>query len=336
MKKHLLYTPIILILVLFVSACNNATNADSKNIVIKMGTKMPQESLEGEMFDYFADLVHEKSNGEITIQMYPAEQLGKGNTQIDNILNGTQQIYAEGITYFSDLDKRVELSSVPFLFRDFEHFQNFNKSEMGQDIHNNLIENNVRILNDERNFRRGPERVMLSKEPITSPEDLNGLKILSFESKTYSQAYEYVESNPTVVAWTETYLALNQNLVNAATSPLSLVWGMKFTEVAPHMSMIDEYPQDVVLAMNEEFFQGLSEEHQNILIDAANETGEENNRRIEDVVDEQLSMMQAEHDIKIHEINKEDWTKAFEGFHYQLEEDGDIPEGTIDYIRNIE
>lgn len=327
---------IIFFFALIVSACNNATNADEKNIVIKMGTKMPKESLEGQMFEYFADTVHENSNGEITIQLYPAEQLGKGTTQVDNILNGTQQIYAEGITYFSDLDPRVNLSSVPFLFRDFEHYQKFNKSELGQDIHNTLIENNVRIINDERNFKRGPERVLLSKEPVVSVDDLKGLKIRSFESKTYSEAYTHVASNPTVIAWTETYLALNQNLVDAATSPLSLVWGMKFTEVAPHMSMVDEYQQDIVLAMNEEFFQGLTDEHKNILINAANKTGEVNNDRINEVVDEQLALMQEEHDIKIHEINKVEWSEAFEDFHYQMEEDGIAPKGTIDSIKSIE
>lgn len=334
--KKLLSLIIIIFFTSIVSACNNATNADEENIVIKMGTKMPKESLEGEMFEYFADTVHENSDGEITIQLYPAEQLGKGNTQVDNLLNGTQQIYAEGITYFSDLDSRTNLSSVPFLFRDFEHYQKFNLGEVGQDIHNTLIDNNVRILNDERNFRRGPERVLLSKEPVVSADDLKGLKIRSFESKTYSQAYTHVGSNPTVVAWTETYLALNQNLVEAAASPLSLVWGMKFTEVAPHMSMIDEYQQDVVLAMNEEFFQGLTEEHQKILIDAANETGEINNKAISEVVDEQLALMKEEHNIEIHEINKDEWSNAFEDFHYQLEEDGVAPEGTIDNIKSIE
>lgn len=335
MNKYLSLISIIF-LVLIVSACNNATNDDENNVVIKMGTKMPDESLEGRMFQYFADTVHERSDGEITIQLYPAEQLGKGNTQVDNVLNGTQQIYAEGINYFSDLDSRVNLSSVPFLFRDFDHYQKFNKGEMGQDIQETLIENNVRILNDERNFRRGPERVLLSKEPVVTVDDLQGLKIRSFESKTYSQAYEHVGTNPTVVAWTETYLALNQNLVDAAASPLSLVWGMKFTEVAPHMSMVDEYQQDVVLAMNEEFFQGLTKEHQNILIDVANETGEVNNEQINEVVDEQLALMKEEHDIEMHEIDKEEWAEAFEDFHYQLEDDGIAPEGTIDAIKSIE
>src|SRR5699024_11344392 len=45
---------------------------------IKIGTKMPENSPEGEAFNYFADLVEEKSNGSIEVKVYPDEQLGGG------------------------------------------------------------------------------------------------------------------------------------------------------------------------------------------------------------------------------------------------------------------
>src|SRR5690606_26012867 len=103
--------------------------------------------------------------------------LGKGTTQIDNMILGTQDMYAEGITYFQDYDSRTELSSVPFLFRDFEHYQKFNTGEIGLDIQETLIENGMRILNTERNFVRGPYRVLLSTRPVKSVDDLQGLKV---------------------------------------------------------------------------------------------------------------------------------------------------------------
>ncbi|MBU6081816.1 TRAP transporter substrate-binding protein [Allobacillus halotolerans] len=340
MKKWMIVVSLFLLMV--VSACSESGDAGSAEasaeepIEIKFGTKMPEESLEGQMFNKFAELVDEKSNGELDVKVYPAEQLGKGTSQIDNMIMGTQQMYADGITYFSDYDSRVDVASVPFLFRDFEHYQKFNTGEMGQDIHNKLAENGIRVLNTERNFVRGPYRVMLSTEPVKDVSDLEGLDMRSFESEYYSAAYDHVGANPTVIAWTETYLALKQNLVNAVTSPISLVWSMKFTEVAPHMTITEEYPQDIVLTMSEEFYQGLSEEHQQILVEAANETGEENNKLIEAEVEEQLQKMKDEHDITIHEIDKQEWSEAFSEFHYQLEEDSVVPEGYIDQIKSIE
>lgn len=334
--KKLLIVSMSILLLFIVSACGKGNAGGNKVIELKLGTKMPQDTVEGKGFDHFAELVNEKSNGELIVKVYPAEQLGTGTTQVDNMLLGTQDMYGEGISFFSDFDPRVEVSSIPFLFRDFEHYQRFSTGEIGQEINEQLISHGVRILNTDRNFIRGPYRVMLTKEPIEAVEDLKGLKLRSFESAFYSAAYSSVGAKPTVVAWTETYLGLKQNLVDAVTSPVSLVWPMKFTEVAPYMTVIDEYPQDNVIAMSEDRFSKLSKEHQDILVEAANETGEWATQLTLEEVNNHLELMKEEHNIEIIEIDKTEWTEAFSDYHYQLEKEGKIPEGFVDLIKSLE
>lgn len=334
--KKINFIGVLLLLMLIVSACGEKAEGTDDVIELKLGTKMPQDTAEGKGFDIFADLVKKKSGGKLIVKVYPAEQLGKGTTQVDNMLLGTQDMYAEGATYFSDFDPRIEVSSVPFLFRDFDHYQKFNTGEIGQEINEKLISEGVRILNTDRNFIRGPYRVLLTKEPVKTVEDLKGLKLRSFESAFYSAAYSSVGAKPVVVAWTETYLGLKQNLVDGVTSPISLVWPMKFTEVAQNMTVIDEYPQDVVITMNEDRFSKLSEQNQKILIEAANEAGEEATKITLSEVEKHLELMKEEHGIEIFEINRADWTEAFSDYHYQLEEEGKIPEGFVERIKSIE
>ncbi|MHA6258865.1 TRAP transporter substrate-binding protein [Sporosarcina sp. CAU 1771] len=334
--KRFLFLIISALMILVVSACGKNGAGEDEVIELKLGTKMPQETAEGKGFDRFAELVKEKSDGKMIVKVYPAEQLGTGTTQLDNMLLGTQDMYGEGATFLSDFDPRIEVSSIPYLFRDFEHYQKFNTGELGQEINDKLISEGVRILNNERNFVRGPYRVMLTKEPVKSVKDLEGLKLRSFESAFYSAAYSSVGAKPTVVAWTETYLGLKQNLVDAVTSPISLVWPMKFTEVTPYMTIIDEYPQDVVIAMSEDRFSKLSEENQAILIEAANEAGEDATKLTLEAVEEHLKLMKEEHNIEIFEIDKAEWGEAFSDYHYQLEKDGKLPEGYVDRIKAIE
>src|SRR5699024_11166142 len=122
MKKSFLYF-ILIISIVIVSACGSSepkeVGSTGEPIELKLGTKMPDDSEEGKAFQHFADLVKEKSDGELVVKVFPAEQLGTGTTQIDNMLLGTQDMYAEGITYFSDYDPRVQVSGIPYLFRDF-------------------------------------------------------------------------------------------------------------------------------------------------------------------------------------------------------------------------
>lgn len=345
MKKLIV---VFLFFALFVlSACsqdkassNDQTDADSgenqKVIELSLGTKMPDETVEGQAFNYFADLVKEKTDGKVIVNVFPAEQLGTGTTQIDNMIMGTQDMYAEGLTFFNDYDARFDLATIPYLFRDFEHFQTFNKSEVGREIEDNLIAQGMRIINTERNFVRGPYRVLLSTKPIKSLEDIKGLKLRSPETAIYADAWSYLGANPTVIAWTETYLAMRQGTVDAVTSPISLVKGMNFAEVAPYITIINEYPQDVGIVIAESSFQKLTEEQQNHLIDAANEAGEYATKLTYESIDEDIEFLKTENNAEFIEIDYEEWSSFMKDFHNQLEEKGLIEEGIVEYINSLE
>lgn len=305
-------------------------------IELKLGTRMPETSVEGQGHLKFAELVEEKSNGELIVHVYAAEQLGKGLSQIDNVLMGVQDMFAEGAQLFAEYDRRLDLNSIPYLFRDFEHYAKFNRGEVGQEIHQNLAEAGLRVINTERNFVRGPYRVLLSTKPIRSLEDVQGLKLRSFESKIYTDSWKYLGANPTVVAWTETYLALKQNVVEAVTSPISSVSEMKFAEVAPYMTVIEEFPQDVLMVMNEEKFQSLSEEHRNILIEAANEAGAYASELSASQTEADIEKMKEENGLEVIEIDKGPWLEKIKPYFYELEASGDIPEGIVDQTLAIE
>lgn len=334
---------ILVLLLIIVSGCNGESASEDvvkeKNpdevIELSLGTKMPDETSEGQAFNYFADLVEEKTEGTVKVNVFPAEQLGTGTTQIDNMIMGTQDMYAEGIGYFKDFDPRLEVASIPYLFQDFQHYQDFNKSEVGQEINENLIEQGMRIINTERNFVRGPYRVLLSTHPIESLEDVEGLKVRSHESAIYADAWSYLGANPTVIAWTETYLAIRQGTVDAVISPISLVRGMNFAEVAPYMTLIDEYPQDVAIVIAEESFQKLTEDQQQALVDAANEAGEYGEELALESVEEDIEFMKDENKLEIIEIDNAKWSEFMDDFHYQLEEDGILEEGLVDYIKGM-
>lgn len=61
--------------------------------------KMPPDSPEGVVFQRFAELAEQYSGGELTIKVYPNEQLGKDDAVLEQLKIGTVQLYAEGSTY---------------------------------------------------------------------------------------------------------------------------------------------------------------------------------------------------------------------------------------------
>lgn len=305
-------------------------------IELKLGTKMPPESIEGQGFQKFADLVKEKSNGELKVIVYPSEQLGDTMTQVDSVLLGSQDMYAEGSTYFSRFEKDFNITSIPYLFSSNEHYQRVVQGSVGQRLNEKLISHGLRILNTDRNFVRGPYRVLCSTFPVRSIDDVQGLRMRTFDSAVYMDAWINLGANPLVIAWTETYLAIRQNVVQAVTSPISLVYSMAFTEVAPYVTVINEFPQDVVIVINNNNFLKLSQEHQQILIDAANEAGAYATQLTYDGIEEELKKMRDEHGAEFIEIDTDPFREKMADFFYSLEDKGVISKGLIDEVLGIQ
>src|SRR3954462_8922847 len=72
----------------------------SAQIVLKAGHISPKASPEGIAADRFADLVKEKTKGEVVIQMFPSEQLGAATAMIESTILGNQDIYVGGNVEF--------------------------------------------------------------------------------------------------------------------------------------------------------------------------------------------------------------------------------------------
>lgn len=325
--------------ILFTGACSpdEGSGSSGDKTVLKLGTKVQESSAEGKAFQYFSDLVKEKSAGDLEVEVYPSEQLGGADTQVSNVEGGAQDMYAEGGTIFSDFDDRLDLAAIPFLWKDYDQYHRYMTEVAGEDINKHLIEQGVRIINTDRSFRRGPSSVLMSKEPVKTLDDMKGLKLRAIDSDIFINGFKQLGANPTVVDFTETYLGLQQNVVEGVTNPISLVDDMSFYEVAPYMTKLDHKPADVIIVMNEDNFQNLSEKEQNILVDAANEAGVKGTELVKEDADEAIEQMKENDELDgIYDIDKEEWREELLPFYQDLEEEGELPEGLLDKINSDE
>lgn len=336
-RNSLIALVISAILLLGACAPDQGSGESGDKTVLKLGTKVQESSAEGKAFQYFADLVKEKSDGDVEVKVYPSEQLGEQDTEVSNVEVGSQDMYAEGGAIFSDFDDRLDIAAVPFLWKDYGQYHRYMTGEAGEDINQNLIDQGVRILNTDRNFRRGPYSVLMSKKPVKSLDDMDGLKLRAVDSDIFIDGFEKLGANPTVVALTETYLGLKQNVVEGVTNPITLVDDMNFYEVAPYMTMLDHKPADVVIVINEDNFQDLSEEEQNILEESANEAGKKGTELVKEDAEDAVDRMKEEDEIEdVYEIDRDEWRDELKDYYKKLEEEGELPEGLVDEINNDE
>lgn len=96
----------------------------------RMATKMPVNSPEGKVFQKFADLTGEYTDGELTIEVFPNEQLGKEDAALEQLQAGIVNIYAEGFGYMRKWAPELSWVSPAFVFDDYDHWVRFMDSDL--------------------------------------------------------------------------------------------------------------------------------------------------------------------------------------------------------------
>lgn len=306
------------------TADEKAANAD---ITMKLGTKMTADGTEGKAFQKFADLVYEYSGGTIYVEVYPSEQLGNQTTQISNTIMGSQELFVESGDVFSVFTKEFELTSIPFLFPSYEDYWNFVAGDFGRQQEATLDANGLVLLNTNRDWVRGPDRVLgCAKKPVQTVEDLRGLTFRCWDSAKYMDGYAALGANPLVVAWSESYLAMKQGTIDSVTTTMISYYDAGFGEVGKYISVINEFPQELFLVINKDLYQTLTPEQQKWLHDAANDAATYSNESLGAAWEEAVTKLE-EMGCTIYEFDTAGANAALRGYFIKMEDAGELPAG---------
>ena len=301
----------------------------SKMTKLKLGHQLAINTPEGEALQWFADQVKERTKGEIEITVYPNEELGDAATNIDMVKLGTCDLTITSVALFAPYNGYFNIGTVPFLYKDNSIAAEMNAGEIGKQEIASLRENGMQLVNTDRNFYRGPYRVLVSKTPIKSLDDIQGLRFRAYENKVYMGAWSALGANPIVVAWTETYSALSQGTVDAATSTIGQLKGVKFTEIAPYVTRINEYAAEAILVCNAKKWDSLTPEQQKIITECANDAGKKMDELSEAAIQKDINDMKAA-GATFNDIDTTPFREKLINFYHSLEEDGTLPKGLVD------
>lgn len=304
-----------------------------KKVVLKLGGIQSAEDTATKAMIKMAELAKEKSGGTLEIEVFPASQLGDAISQMEAVFMGSQDMFVDAQSWISQFvpDKQVE--SLFFAFNSEEHFRAYLNSDINKELEQKLVdEHGARVIAN--NWLRAP-RVMLSKKPIKSLEDMQGLKMRVPEIQTYLESVQALGAKPTQIPWGEVYLALTQGLVEACEGPLDAVYSMKFYEGAPHITMTNHIRDGLAVIINEKKFQSLSEKQQKALVEAAQEAGDWYTQQVKAKLDTVVEKMKAE-GTKFYEIDTAPFVEIMMKTAEKLENQGMWRKGLFAEIQELD
>ncbi|WHH59072.1 sialic acid TRAP transporter substrate-binding protein SiaP [Petroclostridium sp. X23] len=230
--------------------------------------------------DKLAETVKTKSNGKLVINHYPAAQLGSEKDIADGIVNGIVDMAIIGPGELGKRFKPILVFDAPYVFRDVDHMQKVTTGDVGNELWEKMAsETGIREL---AALYYGTRYVTTSKVPIKTPADLKGLKLRAPDQPLSVANAKAMGANPTPMALSEVYLALQQGVVDGQENPIPTIASQKFNEVQKYINLTGHVVQVTPIVMSEKKLKELPDDLKQILMDAVKEIAPTINQEIAD------------------------------------------------------
>ncbi|MBK5254262.1 MAG: TRAP transporter substrate-binding protein [Peptostreptococcaceae bacterium] len=273
MKKIIsLFITLVLIISAF-AGCAKSSDTDiattTEPIKIRLASQQAEDHPQTKALYKFKELVEGESNGGMIVEVYPNCQLGAPEAYNDSLIQGAIEMALPG-TVMAQSYPLAATPEMPWLFRDWDHARKALNGPEGEAIHSGIIEAvGVRCLG----MMPLAFRVITSNKEIKEYDDLNGLRLRVPNIPLYIDFAKGLSGvNVISMPLTELFTALEQDVVDAQENPYATITTSKYYEVQEYILESKHIFTAHGMYINEEFYQSLSDENQQIINDASKES----------------------------------------------------------------
>lgn len=245
-----------------------AATTVTAEVTLKLAHAAPETDLQQDFSVFFQEQVAARTDGEVTVQIFPQGQLGNDAAMIDGTRSGIIDITMVGLNNFSGLMPESAAFTLPFMFPTRETAYSVLDGEVGQGVLAGFEAHGLKGLGFPEN---GYRNMTNNGGPIRTPADVAGLQMRVNNSKALNDMFAALGANPQQIPVAELYTALETGVVDSQDHPIGVTLSFKFYEVQKHLSMTQHAYSPLAVAMNLDTFNALTAEQQQVVLDVAAE-----------------------------------------------------------------
>lgn len=242
--------------------------AQSAEITIRAGHTNVTGSIQDMGIQRLRDLLEEKTGGKATIEIFPNGQIGNEAQLVEGVLLGTVDMAMTSNSLLSNHVNDLRVLDMPFLFPDVQTLSAALEGPAKPLIRQGAANSGIRLIGS---YSSGIRHLMTKKD-IESIDDLANLKIRTMQQPMHIEAFRAYGANPTPLAYSELYGALQSGVVDAAEGATSDYNAQRFYEVASHFSLVGWLNLTAHIFMSEAKFASLPADVQQALLEAGEES----------------------------------------------------------------
>lgn len=217
----------------------------------------------------FKEIIEKETNGSIDVELHPDNVLGDDRSVIEGVIFGNIDVGVSSTSPLATMFADFYLFDAPYLFLNTDEAYTGLDGAVGQKILDGLEAKGLKGLcfweNGFRNFTN-------NKVAVANPEDVKSMKVRTMENEIHLEAWKALGANPTPMAFTELFTALQQGTVDAEENPLGIIDANKFAEVQKYVSLTQHVYTPYVVVMNLDKYNSLSDNQKAALDKAVKES----------------------------------------------------------------
>jgi C4-dicarboxylate-binding protein DctP len=288
--------------------------------VIKFSHVVAENTPKGQMANKFKELVEEKTDGAVIVEVYPNSQLFGDDKVLEAMLLGDVQMAAPALSKFSRYTDVLALYDLPFLFKDLDAVDRFQQSDQGQAMLDSV--NRAGLIG--LGYLHNGMKQLSADEPLRVPEDAAGMKFRIMSSDVLEAQFEAVDATPLKKPFSEVFTLLQTRAIDGQENTWSNIYSKKFYEVQPYITESNHGLLDYMVVTSKEFWSGLPDDRRAQVKEALDEALAFGNQVARDkaVEDKQKIIDSGRSEvIELTADEREQWVEAMKPVWKQFEKD---------------
>jgi tripartite ATP-independent transporter DctP family solute receptor len=215
-----------------------------------------------------AEEIKKRTNGKFEIQVFPASSLGKETDINQGMTLGTVDMIISGASFAARSYPRLGIAYYPFIFRDGDHLLAYAKSPVFQSMAEDYRKKTGIQMTS---YTYYGARHTTAQKAFTNCAGMKGLKIRVPDVPAYTATPKACGANPTPIAFSEVYLALQNGTVDAQENPLTTIDAKKFYEVQKAIMLTGHIVDGVITQIAPHVWNTLSDAEKKIFTEVTQE-----------------------------------------------------------------
>ncbi|SDL21367.1 TRAP-type C4-dicarboxylate transport system, substrate-binding protein [Franzmannia pantelleriensis] len=236
------------------------------------------------------ELVEDKTDGEILLELYPNSMLGEEEDRMEQTMN-TPKLNVASFAGVSPLVDEIFVSAIPFLFDDFDDARTFfDEGGYWREVEATLKERagvDMLAVVEEGGFLAFTN----DERPITHPDDFEGLRFRAMDPSQVA-LYESFGASGTPIPWTEVYMSLRTGVADGQMNPPMYIILGSLYEVQDYLTLANIQYSNQFLVGNSQMIEGWDDEVRDAFMEAVAEANHNARVHNESQVEERIAFLE--------------------------------------------